>query len=73
MVEVGVDVDGKYFVLRCPADCFNCEFTPEKRIMCEGIEEDGKKSIHFREIVPLKLNEEEVEILRQFISSFKPI
>jgi hypothetical protein len=73
MVEVGVDVDGRYFTLRCPAGCFDCELMLEKQVMCEGIEEGGKKTLRFREIEPIKLSKAQLMRLKKLVSALKPI
>ena len=81
-VEVGVDIDGRYFTLRRSVSDFDCEIIPEKRIMCEGIIEEEvnegiveneRKYLRFRNIIPIKFNKSELRLLKKIVSSFKAI
>lgn len=72
-VTVCVDVEGRSFVVRVPPNIFSCEIEEDKRIMCEGILEEGKKSLRFRDTIPIKLTEEQKVILEKLVSSLRPI
>jgi hypothetical protein len=72
-VTVRIDVEGRYFLVKVPPDVFICEIEEDKRVMCEGILEEGKKTLRFRDIVPIKLSEEQIVRLKKIVSSFKSI
>jgi DnaJ-class molecular chaperone len=72
-VTVVVSVDGRDMVVLVPANDFSFPIHEDMRCMVEGWRnKDGQKYLHFREIVPLQLDEEHSELLREIVECFKP-
>jgi hypothetical protein len=72
-VTLLVSIDGKEMVLNTPVQNFDFEIAPNMRIMVEGALRGREKCLKFRKVEPLKLDEEQKDILSKVVSSFKSI
>jgi hypothetical protein len=70
-VSLLVSVDGNDNVIRRPIRQFSFEVKPDMHLIVDGVQRGGSKQLAFRMAKPLQLDEEQENLLKSIVSTFK--